>query len=149
MIRSKILYSTPVLITTYETNLNHLEVLQKKALCIATGALDSTHIAFLQCKAHIPPIKLLIKEQGIRYFYKLRSKDVTHPIHQYIHHGVINPAHRWNMRVKKPFTMKILETIRDWDLPENPIQAFRNYAKIPPWEPLERNIFLDLLSPMT
>ena len=150
MIRCKILYSTPALITTCETNLNHLEVLQNKALRIATGALNSTHVASLQCEAHIPPIKIMIKEQGIRYYYKLRSKDETHPIYQYIRHGNnINPEGGWNTRVRKPFTMKILEIIRDWGLPENPIQTFRKYAKIPPWEPLERDIFLDLLNHMT
>ena len=148
-IKSKIMYSTPALITTSETNINSLEVIQNKALRIATGALSSTPISSLQCEANIPPIKLMIQEQAIKFYYKILTKEENHPMYSYIFQQAILPLNDWNWRMRKPFTLKMIEVLHQWGMPDNPNIKPRIPAITPPWEPLESLIFLDLLTPMT
>ena len=148
-IKSKILYSTPALITTSETNINSLELIQNKALRIATGALNSTPIASLQCEANIPPLKLMIKEQAIKFYYKMLTKEETHPMYKYIYNEVIIPVKEWNWRARKPFTLKMIEVLHQWGMPDNPNLQARKTAITPPWAPLENLIYLNLITPMT
>ena len=82
VIRSKILYSSPMLITTCRSNLESLEQIQSKALRIATGALKSSPIEALQCEADIPSINLMIKEHAIKYYYKILTKPNNHPLYE-------------------------------------------------------------------
>ena len=150
LIRSKILYSTPMLITTCDSNLKQLETLQNRALCIATGALSKSSTEALQCEADIPPIKLMIKEQAIKYFYKILTKPRNHPLYECLYQVKLNPRKDWSWRARKPFTLMIQETINNWCLPYNPnLPLRRKKPVLPPWETIENKIFLDLLTPMT
>ena len=150
VIRSKILYSSPMLITTCRSNLESLEQIQSKALRIATGALKSSPIVALQCEADIPSINLMIKEHAIKYYYKILTKPNNHPLYEYIYQVLIDPKKDWDWRTRKPFTLKIQETIHEWDLPGNPnLPKRRRKPVLPPWEVIENKIFLDLITPMT
>ena len=48
-----------------------------------------------------------------------------------------------------PFTLKMIEVLHQWGMPENPNIMARKTAITPPWAPLENLIYLDLITPLT
>ena len=151
LIKSKIGYSSPILLAASQDKLNKIEIIQNKALRIATGALQGSRIVSLQNEANIPPLILYIHQQSLKQYYKLLAKESNHPVYRYITQENIDDL-KWNKtNKKKPFILKIQDITKLW----NPIE--KNYLilhsmehpKIPPWEPLEDIIFTELLSPVS
>ncbi|CAL4110073.1 unnamed protein product, partial [Meganyctiphanes norvegica] len=148
LIKGKISYSSPLLISASETNINKLEVIQNSALRIATGALKSTPIHSLQCEANVPPLRLYIKQQSLKTYYKFLAKGRNHPVYRYIYSTNLARV-QWSTTFKKPFTTLINETIRNWGTPENLIIPSMQQPCLAPWEPFETSMHKDLLNPVT
>ena len=111
----------------------------------------STPIPSLQCEANIIPASFFIKEQAIKTYYKLKTKGENHPVYKYILNEEIRPKKDWSIHTRKPFTQKIKEILTLWNLEENTLPNLEKIIspKIPPWEPLESSIYLDLIIPLT
>ena len=148
LIKGKISYSCPLLISASDSNINKLEVIQNSALRIATGALKSSQIHSLQCEAHVPPLRLYIIQQSLKTYYKLVAKGRHHPVYEYIF-GYDYEDITWSTAFKKPFALLANDLIRTWETPHNLILPAMEYPCLPPWDPLETLIHKDLLTPVT
>ena len=147
LIKGKINYSCALLISTSKSNMDKLEVIQNAALRIATGALMSTPILSLQCEAQVPPLKIFIEKQCLISYYRLMSKNESHPVRKYILKEPENQIN-WRTKFKKPFKLQAEEIIEAWGTPPLRQLSQREAPSIPPWEPLETSIHTELLTPI-
>ncbi|CAL4233661.1 unnamed protein product [Meganyctiphanes norvegica] len=146
-IKSRITYGSAALLSASKTSRAKLEVIQNAALRLATGATRATKIPALQCESYAPPINMQMKLQGLKQYYKLMAQGPNFPVHATI---FVNLADKtWNRTKKKPFVIIAQETIRDWNLPQQPIIMPLQTPGIAPWENLEANIHLQLTRPTT
>ena len=151
LIKGKIAYSCPLLISACKTNLHHLEVIQNSALRIASGALRSTPISTLQNETNTPPILLYIEEQAIKLYYKILTKGEQHPLRKYLLEAgdLEEYQQQWTKQTKKPFILAVRDKIQTWGLQVDPgLQPITQYV-IPPWVALEDSIHTELLEPTT
>ncbi|CAL4145460.1 unnamed protein product, partial [Meganyctiphanes norvegica] len=144
MIKSKIAYGSQVLISASQSNLDKLEVVQNMALRIATGAWNNTQISTLQCEANMPPLDLYLQAQSIKYYYKLKNKQESHPVKEQIFNDrtIINKI--WTRNIfKKPFVLKAEEIIHNWNLPMNQQIEIKSHI-VPPWFHLEKYVHIEM-----
>ena len=146
LVKSKLTYGCQTLVSISNTNFKRLEPIQNSGLRIATGCLKTTFIPALQAEADVVPLDLHIKNQAIKYYYKMKLQENSHSIKSIL----FNEEERnlnlvYNERaVRKPFAIKTLEIIREWRLPTEPNIRSLKYPCIPPWEDLETYIRTEL-----
>ena len=143
LIKGKISYSSPLLVSTSQTNLDILEIIQNTALRIATGAIRTTEIASLQCEANIPPLDMYLKKQAIKTYFKVQAKGQNHPIHTHTDPDEDEDL-PWTEVFTHPFQNQVQMIMQNWEIPCDTQPEIINHARIPPWEPLKDYIALNL-----
>ena len=150
LVRSRLTYGSPVFVSMCSTNYNKLEVVQNQGLRLATGCMKTTYIPALQAEANVIPLDIYIKQQAIKYYYKLKIQDDEHCIKEMVFNDNRNENRYYNERaVRKPFEMKTREILRAWRLPINPNMKNLTYPCIPPWENFEESIQTELIINIT
>ena len=144
LIKSKISYSSPLLTTASQTNLDILERIQNSALRIATGALRPTPIPSLQCEANVLPMNLYLSRQAIKTYFKVQSKGQQHPIEIHTDPEEDEEELVWTETFHHPFKHNVQSKMLEWEIPDDTYDSQIEYPKIPPWEPLESFVALDL-----
>ena len=145
MIRSKLSYGSQALLSACPTNLKKLEIIQNAALRIATGAWRNTTIEALQVEANILPLEIYLETQNLKYYFKLKSLGITHPVSSQIFNDERTENKIWTPSVyKKPFALRSEELIRTWNLSEINIPQINSGQIIPPWLNIKDNVHVDL-----
>ena len=144
LIKSRIAYSSALLVSASQPSIDKLEIIQNTAIRIAAGALRSSPIASLQCETNLPPLALYIQMLAVRTYLKIKRKGTKHPI---IRHTKENEPQNlpWTKILVKPFTLQVEQIMHDWGLTIEQQIPKLEYPVIPPWEKLEEYISLDLL----
>ena len=151
LVKSRLTYGSPALISMSKTNYRKLETIQNQGIRIATGCLKPTFIPALQAEANVIPLDIYIKQQAIKYYYRIKIQEEGHCIKDIIFNDEnLNDDRVYNERaVRKPFVLKTMEIMREWRLPITPNIRNLEYPCIPPWDALEKKIRPELLHKIT
>lgn len=143
LIRSKLDYAAIVYASAKESHLRRLDPVHNAGIRLATGAFRSSPVDSLYAEAAEPPLAVRRQFLACQHIAKLRSNP-GHPTYKTVFRPRLANRYDRNPRLKKPFGIRVRNTIiteLDLTLPQVMV---RKTTQIPPWLVPRPNINWDL-----
>lgn len=128
LIRSKIDYGCQAYNSASKTQLRRLDVIQAKALKIATGAYKGTPNASLNVECNIMPLGLRREEMQMKYWARSSILGDKLPINKLVQDHSLYETQRNRLKNKIPYMVRVKELLNKYEMTNLELQepTFQN-----------------------